>query len=301
MLETYVGDVSISTLVVPTIASPIQNFVTSDLQNLPHLQGLKLAHPFSSAEKLDISRVDHHWDIVGTGEEVPLQYNPSWDIFYQDHCWYNQKYSLHLFTQTLDLELANCSESLPNSCLSTPTRSQPGTEASQPSQSFKCLYQQNCISHGSCVVRFPWKENHPFLPSNFSICDHQTRALARRLACQPDLLRLYGQLISDQEERNFIEQAPNKNANGVHYIPHHPVRKNSPTTPIRIVYNCSCRQSPKHASLNDCLMVGDPALTDLTAIHLRFRLHCYALQRFHTLLMASRFHKFRESICHLQI
>jgi len=84
-------------------------------------------------------------------------------------------------------------------------------------------------------------------------------------------------MISDQEQRNFIEQAPYQNSKGVHYIPHHPVRKNSPTTPIRIVYNCSCRQSLKHASLNDCLMVGDPALTDLTAILLRFRLHRYAL------------------------
>ena len=61
-------------------------------------------------------------------------------------------------------------------------------------------------------MRFPWKENHPFLPSNFSICDRQTRALARRLARQPDLLRLYDQLISDQEQRNFVEQAPNQNA-----------------------------------------------------------------------------------------
>ena len=69
MLETYVCDVSIFALVVPTIALPIQNFVTSDLQNLPHLQGLRLAHPVSSAEKLDISLligVDHYWGIVGT-------------------------------------------------------------------------------------------------------------------------------------------------------------------------------------------------------------------------------------------
>ena len=71
--------------------------------------------------------------------------------------------------------------------------------------------------------------------------------------------------------------APYQSTKGVHYIPHHPVQKNSPTTPIRIVYNCSCRQSSHHASLNDCLMVGDPALIDLCAILLRFRLHCYAL------------------------
>ena len=141
-------------------------------------------------------------------------------------------------------------------------------------------YQESCIlrdADGSYVVRFPWKENHPFLPSNLAICDRQTRALARRLSRQPGLLQLYGSIIADQEQRNFIERAPSQDNGGIHYIPHHPVRKNSQTTPIRIVYNCSCRQSPRHASLNDCLMVGDPALTDLCAVLLRFRLHCYAL------------------------
>lgn len=64
---------------------------------------------------------------------------------------------------------------------------------------------------------------------------------------------------------------------GVQYIPHHPVRKNSPTTPVRIVYNCSCRQSCKNASLNDCLMVSSPPLIDTSNILLWFHLHCYAL------------------------
>jgi len=40
--------------------------VTTDLQNLTHLQSLKLAHTISSMEKLDILiKVDHYWEIVG--------------------------------------------------------------------------------------------------------------------------------------------------------------------------------------------------------------------------------------------
>lgn len=146
----------------------------------------------------------------------------------------------------------------------------------KPTESFLLTYQENyisCDTDGSYIVQFPWKENHPFLPSNLAICDHQTRTLAKRLS-KSGLLQLYGKIITEQEERNFIEHAPSQNTRGVHYVPHHTIRKNSPTTPLRIVYNCSCCQSPRQASLNDCLMVGDSALTDLL---LRFHLHCYAL------------------------
>ena len=155
MVETNVGDVSISALVVPKIAAPIQNFLTSDLQNLPYLQGLKIAHPVSSVEKLYISLligVDNYREIVGNHGKgptavqsklgylllgpLPLQSEP-------------ESVPLHSYiTQTLDLELSNCTESLTNSCLSTPTLSQQVTETSQPSRSFTCLYQQNCISRG---------------------------------------------------------------------------------------------------------------------------------------------------------
>ena len=63
----------------------------------------------------------------------------------------------------------------------------------------------------------------------------------------------------------------------MHYIPHHPVRKESSTTPIRIVYDCSCRQSQDQPSLNDCLMVGPTFLNDMCGILLRFRTHRYGL------------------------
>ena len=63
----------------------------------------------------------------------------------------------------------------------------------------------------------------------------------------------------------------------VHYIPHHPVRKESSTTPIRIVYDCSCRQSQGQPSLNDCLMVGPTFLNDMCGILLRFRTHRFGL------------------------
>ena len=67
-LETDLGEVNISALVVPTIAAPLNNFVTSDVRELPHLQGLKLAHPVTTSQKFDISLLlgaDHYWEVVG--------------------------------------------------------------------------------------------------------------------------------------------------------------------------------------------------------------------------------------------
>ncbi|VDI49709.1 Hypothetical predicted protein [Mytilus galloprovincialis] len=79
--------------------------------------------------------------------------------------------------------------------------------------------------------------------------------------------------------RGFIEKVNDKNLNGksTHYIPHHAVKKDSTTTPIRIVYDCSCKKSPDHASLNDCLMSTPPDLNDLTKILMGFRTNKYAI------------------------
>ncbi|XP_065908770.1 uncharacterized protein [Dysidea avara] len=103
--------------------------------------------------------------------------------------------------------------------------------------------------------------------------------LARRLGRQPELLTLYNTIIVEQEQHGFIEKVDPSDVENkrTHYIPHHPVHKNSPTTPARIIYNCSYRQSKQDVSLNDCLMVGNPPLNDLCGILVRFRLHRYAI------------------------
>ena len=58
----------------------------------------------------------------------------------------------------------------------------------------------------------------------------------------------------------------------MHYIPRHAVNKDSVTTPLRIVYDCSFKQGDQ-PSLNKCLQPGPSLLNNLTGILLRFRLH----------------------------
>ena len=79
--------------------------------------------------------------------------------------------------------------------------------------------------------------------------------------------------------RGFIEKVTDttENPHKTHYIPHHCVKKNSITTPIRIVYDCSCRQSRHQPFLNDCLLTGPHFLNDLCSILIRFRTHNYAI------------------------
>ncbi|XP_070550386.1 uncharacterized protein [Ptychodera flava] len=95
--------------------------------------------------------------------------------------------------------------------------------------------------------------------------------MVRRL--EPELRHKYDDIIMDQVAKGFISKMDNADQSKGHYLPHHAVRKDSETTPIRIVYDCSCQKSSEQPSLNDCLETGPHLLNDLSAILLRFRAH----------------------------
>ena len=156
-----------------------------------------------------------------------------------------------------------------------------GIHCQESNPTFLRMYQKSSIQqlpNGIYSAKFPWKEDKPHLPTNFAICQRRTKTLLTKLRLTPDLLNLYNNIIQEQERRGFIEKVSDSSpAVAVHYLSHHPVKKDSLTTPIRIVYDCSCRENSRAASLNDCLMVGPPFLNDLCTILLRFRLHNYAL------------------------
>ncbi|XP_053388225.1 uncharacterized protein LOC128551403 [Mercenaria mercenaria] len=141
-------------------------------------------------------------------------------------------------------------------------------------------YKENCITYkdGRYVAKLPWKEDHLVLPTNYEVCKRRTENTIRQLSTEPDLLKKYGQIIHDQLKRGFIEicDADATPTHPVHYIPHHHVKKESNTTPIRIVYDCSCK-SRDQPILNDCLLSTPPELNDLTGNLLRFRMNRYAI------------------------
>ena len=266
-------------LIVPTIAAPIHTVDQKSITNLPYLNGLHLAHPISSAEQFSITLligVDQYWKIVEdhvirgdgpTTAESKLGYLLS-DPLDTSTSGKTVTSMFHVAVQptpTPDLEQFWNVESVGI----TPKDELPNN--------FLDSYITNSVKRlkdGSYCARFPWKDSHPPLPTNFSTCAHHTRSLAHKLALNPPLLTKYSDILTDQERRGFIERVTDPTSTSrCHYIPHHVVHKDSSTTPVHIVYDCSCHQTRHQPNLNDCLLTGQPQLNDLCCIILRFRFH----------------------------
>ena len=285
-LETNSGElIPVSVLIVPSIAAPIQNTVCASLNTMPHLRGLKLANPVVDNEDFKISLLigtDYYWTFVQdhivrgngpTAQESKLGYLLSGPLPYPvDQT--TSSVLLQITSASIKPEEPNLEQFWSIEGIGTTLQEE------ETDTTFLQAYQDRCIFQtpdGMYTAKFPWKEDRPYLPSNLNTCTSRTRALLNKLRQTPELLQIYDGIIKDQEQRGFIEKVDSDITENVHYLPHHPVRKESPTTPIRIVYNCSSRGNRNCASLNDCLMVGPPFLNDLCAILLRFRKHAFAL------------------------
>ena len=67
-LQTLQGEkVPIEVISIPKIAAPLQNFATVDLHSLPHLKGLRLAHPITDEQTIEVDLLigaDQCWNVV---------------------------------------------------------------------------------------------------------------------------------------------------------------------------------------------------------------------------------------------
>ena len=67
VVTTHGEKIPLRVLLVEKIATPLQNHLCQQIQDMPHLRGLKHAHPITSDENFAISLLigaDHYWDIV---------------------------------------------------------------------------------------------------------------------------------------------------------------------------------------------------------------------------------------------
>ena len=281
-IHTISGErIPISVLIARRIAPSLQNLIRTSLTRLPHIMGITLAHPVTDDDNFELSILigtDYYWTFVE--DQVIRGEGPT---AVASKLGYLFSGPLHGISSTP--ALFHVSAQVPAEATTIEqfwniesTGTQPTMK--DPDKEFLESYMKTsitCQQDGSYSLKFPWKENHPILPANYNICCKRTRSLARRLAQTPDTCKIYGNIISEQLTRGFIEQVQPTSATDTHYILHHPVKKESLMTPIKIVYDCSCRLSHTHPSLNDCLTVGPTLLNDMCSILHRFRLHKYGI------------------------
>ncbi|VDI40706.1 Hypothetical predicted protein [Mytilus galloprovincialis] len=56
------------------------------------------------------------------------------------------------------------------------------------------------------IAKLPWKLDHEPLPTNFFVTKRRTENVIRKLSQDPEMVKVYGQIIKDQERRGFIEK-----------------------------------------------------------------------------------------------
>ena len=213
-VETNSGElIPVSVLIVPFIAAPIQNSVCASVNSMPHLRGLKLAHPVPADKDFTISLLigtDHYWTFV------------------QDHIVRGKGPTAHqsklgyLLSGPLPYPISQSTASILVQITSAITKpGKPNVEQfwsmeaigtrvheEESDSTFLQTYQNTCISQtpeGTYIAKFPWKEERPYLPSNLDTCKSRTQTLINKLRQTPELLRIYDEIIKEQEQRGFIE------------------------------------------------------------------------------------------------
>ncbi|XP_066983816.1 uncharacterized protein [Macrobrachium rosenbergii] len=120
------------------------------------------------------------------------------------------------------------------------------------------------------VVALSWNGNKRRLTSNFGLA--LNRLEQQCVKCQDtQYLERYQKILKGQEDRRFIERVEYFKTEDCHFLAHHGVKKDSATTSIKIVFDCSVRQGEGGLSLNDCLWMGRHITADLLKVLLQFR------------------------------
>ncbi|XP_064639580.1 uncharacterized protein LOC135495093 [Lineus longissimus] len=286
-VETTSGShIKVNALIVPTICAPLNNCVTADVLNLPHIRGLRLAQPITVQNSLSISVLigaDFYWQFVGnhvlkgdgpTAVSSALGYLLSGPTSRDTATFPMEVRSFQVMVTSPTLESAN-TDPLTKLWDLESIGIRPSEQTCEASDDFETFCAENIEKREKQYFsRLPWKPDHLHLPTNFNVANARTRNLARHLP--HDTIKIYDRIMNEQEQRGFIERVLNDDNRLGHYLPHRCVKKDSPTTPICIVYDCSCK-SATTPSLNDCLQKGPELLNDLAGIIMRFRLYPIAL------------------------
>ncbi|UYV69625.1 hypothetical protein LAZ67_7000025, partial [Cordylochernes scorpioides] len=127
---------------------------------------------------------------------------------------------------------------------------------------------------GRYIVSLPWIAGHPPIPVNRRTTENRLLTTTRNVQGKM-LYEKYDTIFEEWEKERFIEEVEDK-WEECSYLPHRPVLKDSHTTPIRPVFDASCKKKGL-PSLNQCLEKGDNLIELIPDFLLRFRLGKYGI------------------------
>ncbi|XP_026476163.1 uncharacterized protein LOC113381478 [Ctenocephalides felis] len=139
---------------------------------------------------------------------------------------------------------------------------------------------------GRYVIALPFKNEGRNLYNSFHLALKRYHMLENKFLKYPEFHKKYAAVIEDyltQNQLSFVDYCPVdhevddfiKIKNG-YYIPHFAVEKESSSTPLRVVFDASAKNS-EFTSLNEILHVGPKLQTDICSILLNFRFGPIAL------------------------
>ncbi|OXA52865.1 Pro-Pol polyprotein [Folsomia candida] len=124
---------------------------------------------------------------------------------------------------------------------------------------------------GRYSVGLPWIGEEKNIPNNRMVAENRLQSTTRRLL-STGKFDVYGNIFKSWKEEGIVEEVNVYHLDDLncHYLPHHPVFKESVTTPVRPVFDASCK-TKRYPSLNDCLHKGPNLMELIPSVLLRFR------------------------------
>lgn len=144
-------------------------------------------------------------------------------------------------------------------------------------QHFQTTFKRQ--SSGRFVVSIPFKGDISKIGDSKEVALNRFLSLEKRFSKNQKLKEEYASFMTEYKELGHMTLLPelsSKNSELCYYLPHHAIRKESLTTPIRVVFDASSKSS-SGLSLNEVQYVGPTIQHDLLSILLRFRCHNYVL------------------------
>lgn len=125
---------------------------------------------------------------------------------------------------------------------------------------------------GRYIAALPWVNGVQTIPNNFEIANKRLISVTNKLK-KENMFEAYSEMFRQWEMEGIIDEVNSEHASSIkgHFIPHHAVLKpESKTTPIRPVFDASCKIG-RCPSLNECLEKGPNLIEFIPRSMLEFR------------------------------